>query len=228
MKLLVVAATRLELSQLQVNKEANKPLVAPDITQLIYAGHQVDVLITGVGAPATIFELTRTLLANQYDLVIQAGIGGAYNKDLNLGDVVAIHSDRFAQAGVEDDQTFIDVFELGLVDENKSPYSNGWLRPVVHPLIAQLGLKSCRAVTVETALGNEKSIALMRTKYAPEVESMEGAAFFYVCLQLQIPCIQLRAISNYVEKRNKANWNIPFAVEQLNEKLLSLINLITK
>jgi futalosine hydrolase len=37
---------------------------------------------------------------------------------------------------------------------------------------------------------------------------------------LQIPCIQLRSISNYVEPRNRSNWNIPLAIKALNDYLL--------
>ena len=53
---------------------------------------------------------------------------------------------------------------------------------------------------------------------------MEGAAFFYVCLQEKIPFLQIRSISNYVEKRNKSNWNIPLAIDNLNVVLLDIIN----
>ena len=37
---------------------------------------------------------------------------------------------------------------------------------------------------------------------------MEGAAFFYVCLKEKVNFFQIRAISNFVEKRNKKNWEI--------------------
>jgi futalosine hydrolase len=44
---------------------------------------------------------------------------------------------------------------------------------------------------------------------------MESAAFFYVCLSQKVPFAALRAISNKVEVRNKAAWNIPQAVQNL-------------
>jgi futalosine hydrolase len=52
---------------------------------------------------------------------------------------------------------------------------------------------------------------------------MEGAAFHYVCLQEEIPFIQLRSVSNYVGERNKSKWQIKKAVENLNKELLNLI-----
>ncbi len=53
---------------------------------------------------------------------------------------------------------------------------------------------------------------------------MEGAAFFYACLMTQAPFLQIRAISNYVEPRNKDNWNIPLAIDRLNEVLAQMVN----
>ena len=79
---------------------------------------------------------------------------------------------------------------------------------------------------MNTVHGNMASIEKVIKKYKPEIESMEGAAFFYVCEKENIPSIQLRAISNYVERRNKDNWNIPLALQNLKlalEKLLSAL-----
>ncbi len=229
MKLLVIAATRHELSPLLTNDAIQHIGTSNGITTLAINNNKpFDVLITGVGMQSTIFELTKTLLSTPYDLVIQAGIGGAFNRDLSIGQVVSIQSDRFAQSGAEDDINFLDVFELNLLDPDKSPFSGGWLKPNPLPTIEALGIPVCNAITVETVLGNEMSIMRYRNKYKPDIESMEGAAAFFVCMQLNVACVQLRAISNYVEKRNKANWNIALAVEQLNTKLLLLINSIVK
>jgi len=60
--------------------------------------------------------------------------------------------------------------------------------------------------------------------FNPQVESMEGAAFFYACLLEGITCSQIRTISNKVEKRNKDNWNIPLAVKNLCATGLQIIN----
>jgi futalosine hydrolase len=55
----------------------------------------------------------------------------------------------------------------------------------------------------------------------PQIESMEGAAFFYACRQLNVPCLQIRAVSNYVEKRNRDNWHIGLAIKNLNKFAMS-------
>jgi futalosine hydrolase len=48
---------------------------------------------------------------------------------------------------------------------------------------------------------------------------MEGAAVFYACEQEGMPCAQIRAISNYVERRNKASWQVDLALKNLNDWL---------
>jgi futalosine hydrolase len=49
---------------------------------------------------------------------------------------------------------------------------------------------------------------------------MEGAALHYVCLQMNRPFLQIRAISNYVTPRNRAAWKIGEAVMALNAQLI--------
>jgi len=41
--------------------------------------------------------------------------------------------------------------------------------------------------------GNDDSIAAIVERLNPQLESMEGAAFFYACRELKVPCIQIRA-----------------------------------
>jgi futalosine hydrolase len=53
---------------------------------------------------------------------------------------------------------------------------------------------------------------------------MEGAAFFYSCAQAGLPSIQLRAISNWVEPRNRDAWNIPLAISNLNQTIAQLLS----
>jgi len=52
---------------------------------------------------------------------------------------------------------------------------------------------------------------------------MEGAALHYIALQEKIPFIQLRSTSNYIAERNKKNWDMPNAIESLNQSLLKLL-----
>jgi futalosine hydrolase len=73
------------------------------------------------------------------------------------------------------------------------------------------------AITVNTVHGRDASIDDVRRRFAPSVESMEGAAFMYACLVHGLPFAQVRAVSNAVERRNRAAWNVPDALRSLTE-----------
>jgi futalosine hydrolase len=70
-------------------------------------------------------------------------------------------------------------------------------------------------VTVNTVHGNERSIAAVVQRFGPDVETMEGAAFMYACLIHGVQFAQVRAVSNFVEKRSRSAWRIPEAIASL-------------
>jgi futalosine hydrolase len=74
---------------------------------------------------------------------------------------------------------------------------------------------------------NKDFIKGMKDKYMPVIESMEGAAFHYVCLKESIPFIQFRGISNMVGERDKKKWKMKDAVEALNNEVIKFLNQIT-
>ena len=83
------------------------------------------------------------------------------------------------------------------------------------PLAALTGLPTVDGVTVNTVHGNEASIARVTERFNPDVESMEGAAFMYACLIHGVPFAQVRAVSNLVERRNRAAWKLNEAIAEL-------------
>ncbi|HYH56893.1 MAG TPA: futalosine hydrolase [Anseongella sp.] len=205
MKLLIVSATGAE--------------IAPFLKGNAGAGDQgAEVLITGVGIAATVYRLTKALEKGAYDLVINAGIAGSFSRDLPLGEVVQVVSDGFGDLGAENGEEFLDIFELGLAGAGTPPFENGMLRNSFRVK----GLPEAAGITVNTVHGEETRIRKTLARLSPGVESMEGAGFFYVCMSEGQKCLQVRAISNYVEKRNRENWNIPLAVNNLNHTLIKL------
>lgn len=189
---------------------------------------EVRVLITGVGLTATAFALGCEQSNHPYYLAIQAGIAGAIDRSLALGQLVRVSSDRFADLGAEDQNgSLIDLQELGFLPEGTSSpfHPNGTISSVDGKSQASLiDLPSVHGISVNKVHGSSVSIDRLRAKYPnAQIESMEGAAFFYACRMLGWPALQLRAISNYVEPRNKENWEIGRAVKRLNEGLISLL-----
>ena len=54
-----------------------------------------------------------------------------------------------------------------------------------------------------------------------QVENMEGAALFALCAAHNIPCAQIRTISNYTTDL-RSEWNIPAALEALSKTINTL------
>lgn len=207
MKILVVAATQQE--------------IAP----FVNLNNNIDALICGVGIPSTVYYLTKKLLQKKYDLVIQAGIAGSFSKKIKNGEVVAVEQDAFADIGVEEDRKFKTIFQLGFGDENKFPFTNGWLINTSEILMTT-HLKKVKAVTVNKINDRKKQTKQLKEIFNAEIESMEGAAFHFVCLQQNIQFLQIRSISNKVGERDKTKWEINDALENLNRELIKLVELL--
>jgi futalosine hydrolase len=206
MKLLIVAATEME--------------IGPFISHNNAAGHPTDVLITGVGMVATTYALCAHLQTHAYDLVLQAGVGGSYDTTIQLGEVLFITSDIFADLGAEDHDNYIDIFELGLLQANSFPYTNGALLTPPQPIHSNITLPQASGLTVNTVSGSVRTIQQRQDKYHCQLESMEGAAFHYACLMQGVPFAQVRAISNYVIPRDKTQWKMKDAITNLNNWLI--------
>jgi futalosine hydrolase len=210
MNLLLVSATLPEVQPLLSAFELDSNLEGK-----LTGKHFVKVLITGAGMVPTAFSLGRHLAHHSYDLAINLGIAGSFDFDINPGDVCLVKEDTFAELGAEDGEDFLsfDNLELGTASQKQSP----------HPDFATIGLNEVNAITVNKVHGHELTIAKAIARFNPQIESMEGAAFFYACNQSAMHCIQIRAISNYVERRNREKWNIGLAIDNLNESLINMI-----
>lgn len=186
---------------------------------------EINLLIAGVGSISTAWAMKQWISVNgKPDLAINAGIAGSYKDDYRIGDIVAPISDCFADAGIEDGDDFRTLFEAGLTGFDESPFKNGLL-PADSRYSAKMItiLKPARAITVNTATGSDSTRLKLLKKFNPDIETMEGATFFYICARENIPFLALRAISNRVEPRNKSNWNIALALDNLSEKLNEVI-----
>jgi futalosine hydrolase len=206
MRILVVAATALEVGSLM--SEVRSRIDEPELKTLDF-----ELLITGVGMVATAFALGRHLATHQYDLVVNFGIAGSFDREIAIGEVLEIKEDTFAELGAEDADEFLTIEKLGFGESTYHPTTK---LADLYNLFNTFDLKTAKAITVNTVHGNEATIKKVIERLNPQLESMEGAAFFYACKEMNVPCLQIRAVSNYVEKRNRDNWNIGLAIKNLN------------
>jgi futalosine hydrolase len=80
-------------------------------------------------------------------------------------------------------------------------------------------LQKVTAISKNTISTKDSTMSFLKKQYEAQVESMEGAAFHYVCANFNVSFCQIRSISNYVGERNKINWDIKGAVTVLNDFL---------
>ena len=216
MNILIVSATEFEVKPLLGFLGIAMPNIGMHNANIDFEDKEIQVLITGVGMVNTAFMVGRYSL-NHYDLVINAGVCGAFDQKLELGQLVNVTEDILSEMGAEDGDTFLTYDKLNLPGEHifsencKDSY-----------LMVEL-LKKVKGITVNTVHGNEASIEKVKQLYNPDVESMEGAAFFAACSGMKGNYIQIRAISNYVEKRDKEKWQMPLAIKNLNDFLITFI-----
>jgi futalosine hydrolase len=224
MKILIVSATWLEVKLL-----ADEFEFIDESTHLLkkyrFNGTQIDILITGIGTTFTAFHLTNALRDKRYNFVINVGIAGSLTNELNIGEVVSVVSDEFADLGIEKEDEFLTLFETGFMDENEFPFEHGILKATESNGFFEL--KKVRGITTNISHGRTSSIADIKSKFTAEVESMEGAVVLYVCNWFGVPCFQIRSISNYVEPRDSAKWNIPLALEKLNDAVFGVLKKLT-
>ena len=223
MRILVVAATDMEITPFVAKLRHTSD--GGQVNSYTFAVHEVDVLTTGVGMVATAAWCSRILIQKPYDLGLNFGLCGSFDRALGPGIVVHVRSDRIAELGAEDDEAFVTAQELELLGEHEFPFKNGQLVNLAPPDNAALrSLPAVDGITVNTVHGNPRSIADVERRFTPRVESMEGAAFMYACMIQGLVHAQVRSVSNLVEKRNRDAWKIADAIRSLGHTALSILD----
>ena len=204
MKILLLAATDKEMDA-----------VREELTELD-GKLELETLISGVGLTATAYALTKKLQHQDYDFVFNFGIAGSFDDEIPIGEVVEIRKEHFADFGAESPEGFLSAFEIGLCQKDQAPFKEAAIK-CAYPkaLEGKLEYPKVKGISVNQVHGKDASIEALKKRYGKGVESMEGAACFYVCALEKIPCLQLRAISNRLEPRNRENWEIEKALRNL-------------
>ena len=210
-KLLLVSATEPEIGP-TLDFLKTRPVNRLNNYQLSQL--EVEVCITGVGMSKTAFAL-GSKAHKGYQIAVNAGLAGAFSQFVP-GELVQVREDCFSELGAQDDLRFLDIDSLGLGEQRVS-----LTMPLESPCL--LSIPFANGITVNTVHGNTESIKEVEHRTHAQVESMEGAAFIMAASQSGWKALQLRAISNRVEKRNRDNWKIQEAVQTLNKKLIELL-----
>lgn len=216
-KNLIVCATLFELTSFfeQNLTPSERNVLAPILHSPRYTGvfnirGELDCCITGVGVPSCLINLTRLPL-HSYDFVLGVGFVGSYRNRLQIGEVIQITEDAFADLGMVQEGAFVPLNATTFPVEGKEnePFytaSNLFME----------NYRMCRAFTRNMPTGELSNVVGLDWLDAHvEVESMEGAAFAMTCGLYAQDYLSLRVVSNYVRPRAESQWNAELAQEHL-------------
>lgn len=213
MKLWLAAAVPLETALLR-ERLGLRP-AGPGRWQGRAGAWDAELLHTGIGMAQAAFSLGLACAGERPALAVQFGIAGSYREDLPPGAVAEVVSECFGDLGADSPEGLLDLEAMGfpLFELDGVPQYNR----LHNPRRSALGLPLAAGLTVNTVTGTEAQREARLRRWQPDVETMEGGAFFLACLRSGIPFLELRGISNRAETRNRAAWKLREAAEAVQE-----------
>ena len=177
----------------------------------------VEMLVTGVGPVEASAAVSRALAQSTYELVISAGIGGAFEGAAAVGEGVVVTDELFEldlETGVPlslpDGAAVVGraASDLTLVDR-----------------LVELGYRSLRGITVSRVTATDAGAARLAA-FGVGVESMEGFAVLRAAEIAGVAAIEVRGISNIVCDRKNSRWNFSAGVQGVERILNALLSLV--
>ena len=178
----------------------------------------------GLGSVNTAHALSCALQSWNPDLVLQLGVGGAYpNAGLEVGDLALAEAENYGDLGVRTSQGWESSELIGIpvirgdVDfYNHFPLDRSLVTRAHQMLDSRNGsaaseLRVGPFVTVQECTGTTELGIERAGRFAAICENMEGAAGAHICRLFDVPFLEIRGISNMVEDRRTARWEIPRA-----------------
>jgi futalosine hydrolase len=176
----------------------------------------VQVLITGVGPVEAATRLASAMAHARFDLIVNAGIAGAFDGVANVGDGVVVATERL-ELDLETGEA------LSLPDGAHASDRAASDARIVAELAAR-GFRSLCGVTVTRVTVTEATAARLRASGA-EVESMEGFAVLRAAAIAGVRAVEIRGISNIVGDRSRSRWNFDAGTAGLANVLSALLAL---
>lgn len=193
---------------------------------------QADFLLTGIGTTSICYRLSKQLIEakfnkHPYDFVVNLGVAGSFCIDniiTSLGSTVLVGKEYFGDLGFETPFGFQTLFQSQVIDADLFPFTGGAIERVKLGDSMEAMLKSnfheVVGVTLQKVTGSHEVKRELINKFSPDIESMEGAACFYVCKMENINFIELRAISNEVGESDRSKWRAANAISSLKEGII--------
>jgi futalosine hydrolase len=160
-----------------------------------------DGLVCGVGPVEAALTTARALALEPPDAVLHVGVAGAHR--ITPGSIVvgtqAVYCDINAEVPVET--------RVEPDPDLRAAMLEAWPRALALPIGT-------------TAAVNGPCSALAETL---RVEGMEGFAVLRACALAGVPAVEVRAIANEIDERDRARWQIARGIEALRDALPELL-----
>lgn len=178
----------------------------------------VELLVTGVGPVEAASCVSRALAQSTYDLVIGAGIGGAFEGMAQLGDGVVV-TDEMLELDIETGVPIALPDGAQIIGRASSDLT------LVDRLV-ELGFHAVRGITVPRVTATDVSAERLAA-FGVGVESMEGFAVLRAAEIAGVAAIEVRGISNIVCDRKNSRWDFAAGVRGVETILNALLALVT-
>lgn len=200
--------------------------------------HGQDVCLThgGIGKAAAAAAAITLLHYCQPGALLLFGCGGAYpHSGLEIGDLALADIEIFGDEGVATPHGFDDFASMRLpMRQGDEPFFNIWpidklLRERAQPTLVELAgeqgitLATGPFVTVSTCSGTTTRAIEIEQRTGGICENMEGAAVALACHQLSVPLLEIRGVSNMVEDRDTARWDLAAGMTIAQEAVACLL-----
>lgn len=159
----------------------------------------VTALATGIGPVEASCALAAALHQRPYELVVNAGLAGAFDGAAAIGDGVVVVDD---------------ALELRL--ENGTPLTlprgervveKAHSDPALVDRLRGQGFAAVHGITVSRVTSTDETARRLANELGAQVESMEGFATLRAAQRSGVPAIELRGISNRCGARESSGWN---------------------
>lgn len=174
------------------------------------------VLEGGAGPVASAVNTARAVAAAEYGLVVNAGIGGGFLGQADVGTLVVATEIVAADLGAETPTGFCSLEELGF-GTSRIPIDLHLVKQVTRHLQAEkIPVQAGPVLTVSTVTGTAaRGLELATRIPGAASEAMEGYGVGFAAWSLGLPVLEIRAISNLVGPRDRSAWRIPEALALL-------------
>lgn len=226
MALLICAPTPAELSSLA---PAVMPAALPEQEPLktVLRGREVVLCVTGVGPVNAATAAGLCLGGFRISGCLLAGLAGAFNLGrFPLGSLCLVREEIWPEYGLNDGNTVTArAFRFPQFRSGKSEIYDRLDLAGAEALCQREPKEDMQAAVSLTVAGVSASFERAVTlagHYGADLENMEGFAVALACLRRNVPCVEIRSISNKVGPRAPAEKDFAGALRSLGRVLPAL------